>query len=102
MHEFEGLLFSRPEAFSFCIKLEGDILKLKEIRDSHTSPEEIDDSPLTAPSKRILKIFPAYKKVLHGVNIAREIGMYAITSECKHFSDWVLRISSLSDLPTHY
>jgi len=97
LHEFEGLLFSQPEAFSFCIKSKRDILKLMEIRDSHTSPEEIDDSPLTAPSKRILNIFPSYKKVLHGVNIAREIGMHTIAGECKHFSDWVLRILSLSE-----
>jgi len=97
MHEFEGLLFSKPEAFSYCIESERSINKLKEIRDSHTSPEDIDNSPSTAPSKRILEIYPEYKKVLHGVNIAKDIGMPTITSQCKHFSDWISRISTLSE-----
>jgi len=95
MHEFEGLLFSNPEAFSFCIKIENSIMKLHEIRNNYTSPEDIDNSPLTAPSKRILEIYPAYKKVLHGVNIARDIGLHTISNECKHFNDWILQISSL-------
>jgi len=95
MHEFEGLLFSNPEAFSYCIQSEDSILELKKIREAHSSPEDIDDDPITAPSKRISKIYPQYKKVLHGINIARDIGIHTIANECKHFESWLMRISSI-------
>ena len=95
MHEFEGLLFSNPEAFSYCIQSERSILELKKIRDVHSSPEDIDDDPITAPSKRILEIYPPYRKVLHGINIARDIGIHTIANECKHFENWLMRISAI-------
>jgi len=95
MHEFEGLLFSSPEAFSYCVQSESSILELKKIRDAHSSPEDIDNDPITAPSKRILKIYPPYRKVLHGISIARDIGIHTIANECKHFGNWLMRISAI-------
>ena len=50
MHEFEGLLFSDCSAFSHGIgrpDLEGDF---RNIRKQFATPEEMDDSPDTAPS----------------------------------------------------
>jgi hypothetical protein len=54
MHEFEGLLFSDPTRFGQGIGKPDLIAKFQEIRDQFTTPEEINDSPDTAPSKRIL------------------------------------------------
>lgn len=95
MHEFEGLLLSDPEAFSYCIQSRRDINQLKRIRDSHSSPEDIDDGPQTAPSKRIYEIYPPYRKVLHGITIAREIGIDTIANECQHFNGWLQRLSGV-------
>lgn len=53
IHEFEGLLFSDCAAFSRGIgrpDLEDDF---RGIRGAFATPEEIDDSPETAPSKRV-------------------------------------------------
>ena len=53
MHEFEGLLFSDCERFADSIgrpELEG---RFQAIRDAFSTPEEINDSPHTAPSKRV-------------------------------------------------
>ena len=55
MHEFEGLLFSDPEKLAAGMgkaSLWGD---LEAIKASFSTPEHINDSPLTAPSKRILQ-----------------------------------------------
>jgi hypothetical protein len=95
MHEFEGLLFSKPEAFSYCIQSQKSIDRLRKIRDAHTTPEDIDDGIRTAPSKQILEIYPSYSKITDGINIARDIGLPTITSECKHFSKWLTRISAM-------
>ena len=93
MHEFEGLLFSEPEAFSYCGLSQVDIHTLQNIRNTFTTPEDINDGLETAPSKRILDIHPSYSKVRDGINIARDIGLYTISSECKHFNGWLARLS---------
>ena len=53
MHEFEAMLFSDCEGFGCGIGREDLVEPLQAIRDQFASPEEIDDSPHTAPSKRI-------------------------------------------------
>ena len=53
------------------------------------SPEEINDDPQTAPSKRILNIFPKYKKVTDGTQIALKVGLEQIRKECPHFDEWM-------------
>ena len=59
------------------------------------TPEEIDDSPDTAPSKRIQALIPGYRKPLSGTLAARAIGLPRIRSACPHFSDWLDRLENL-------
>ena len=68
---------------------------LQAIRDSCASPEEIDDSPHTAPSKRIQQILPEYQKPLHGTLAAREISLPAMRAECPVFRRWMERLDRL-------
>jgi len=82
MHEFEGLLFSDCAAFSRGIgrpDLESDF---RRIRNQFVSPEEINDSPITAPSKRVEALMPGYEKPLFGTLAVLEIGLPQIRSEC--------------------
>ena len=67
MHEFEGLLFSDCASFSrgiYRAELQGSF---QEIRDGFNTPEDINDSPITAPSKRVKELVPGYEKPLLGV-----------------------------------
>ena len=89
MHEFEALLFSKPECFSFCNIKAADVQKLRLIRSKYITPEHINNSKNTAPSKRILEVFPQYNKILDGYNVAKHIGLDNIRSECKHFNQWI-------------
>ena len=92
MHEFEGLLFSDPEGFGRDIA-KGDLSpQFKAIRDEFETPEHINDSPDTAPSKRVLSLFPGYQQPLLGTLAAQEIGLDAIRRECPQFSDWIERL----------
>ena len=94
IHEFEGLLFSDCATFSRSIyrpDLEG---KLREIRDQFATPEEINDSPTTSPSKRVETLMPRYQKPIAGTLAAIAIGLPKIRSQCPHFSDWLDRLES--------
>jgi len=96
MHEFEGLLFSDTTKFANSIDRPDVLLDLQRIRSQFATPEEINDSPLTAPSKRILSLIPNYEKPLFGTLAILEIGLTAIRRECPLFNQWVLRLEQAS------
>lgn len=89
MHEFEGLLFSDCGAFSRGIHRPDLQPSFQAIRDEFATPEEIDDSPDKAPSKRVLALIPNYEKPLLGTLAVLEIGLDTIRNECPHFNDWL-------------
>ena len=95
MHEFEALLFSAPDILGGVIAEQGITNDLKSIADMFQTPEEIDDDPNTAPSKRILRLSPRYQKVLHGNIAAQRIGLALMRQKCPLFNDWQTRLESL-------
>ena len=97
-YEFEGLLFSDVSAFS-ALTGSGDRLvqELRDVRSRFPSPEEINDNPDTAPSKRIKKLMPEYQKVVAGPLIAMETGLDAIRAACPRFAEWLAKLESLGD-----
>ncbi len=97
MHEFEGLLFSDCAAFAKGIGQQRMRLPLQNIRDAFDSPEHINDSPQTAPSKRVIALVPGYSKPLHGVIAALEIGLESIRGQCGHFDGWLVRLERAGD-----
>ena len=96
MHEFEALLFSDCEGFSQGIGQPDLAQSFQAIRDEFDSPEEIDDSPVTAPSKRIEELVPGYPKPLFGNLAAMEIGIVAMRNACPHFRNWLNRLETFS------
>lgn len=92
MHEFEGLLFSDATRFGQGIGMPELSPKFQAIRDQYATPEEINDSPQTAPSKRILNLVPGYEKPLMGTLAILEIGLDAIRQECPLFRGWMERL----------
>ena len=95
MHEFEAMLFSDCEAFCRGIGRQGLAPFFQDVRNSFGTPEEIDDSPDGAPSKRIERKFEQYQKPLYGNLAALEIGLPRIRDECPHFSGWLDRLENL-------
>ena len=101
LHEFEGLLFSRPEAFgSVPAAQEAAVAELLDARARFASPEDINDSAVTAPSKRIKKALARYQKAVHGPRIARKIGLETIRGECTRFDGWLAALEALGDAQT--
>jgi hypothetical protein len=69
--------------------------RFQEIRNTFETPEEIDDSPATAPSKRVQALVPGYEKPLMGTLAVLEIGLEVIRSQCPHFRNWLERLENL-------
>ncbi|MBF0165710.1 MAG: DUF4276 family protein [Magnetococcales bacterium] len=98
MYEFEGLLFSDPAGLARGIDQDDLVTDFREIGNAFDTPEWINDSPNTAPSKRIKGVFPEYDKPLHGSLAALEIGLDAMMRECGLFRAWLDRIAALRPL----
>ena len=98
-YEFEALLFSDIRRFEWVLDGWTDDAeqRLQRIADAHSDPEEINDGPTTAPSKRLDAIFGGtYRKTEHGPLIAEDIGLDAIRRHCPRFNQWVTRLETLN------
>jgi len=96
MHEFEGLLFSDCSALSSVLGRPELRKQFEEIRAKFATPEEINDSPQNAPSKRIIALVPDYQKPLLGVLAVLGIGLERIREECPHFDAWLSHLEALA------
>jgi len=98
LHEYETMLFSDPDAFEFSFEnCAPAITALKAVAAAVPSIEHINDGPLTAPSKRIIDVLPAYggRKSSAGPDIAECIGIAAIRAKCPHFDQWLTKLEGL-------
>lgn len=90
MQEFEALLFSEPVILANSISQNAE--SITTIVDQFETPEEINDHPQTAPSKRIEGLYPGYQKTIMGITICKDIGIKAIRRKCPNFHRWVCRL----------
>lgn len=95
VHEFEALLFVQPERFGVWVDDIDVVDSLAKIAGQRPSPEDINDDPSTAPSKRILALMPGYEKPFHGPLIACDIGLDAMRRTCPHFCAWLDKLEQL-------
>ena len=89
MHEFEGLLFSDPDRFAQSLRKPDLAPELRAIRQEFQTPEDINDSPDTAPSKRILNLYRGYQKPVNGVRAMTALGLDTVREACPLFNAWV-------------
>jgi len=94
MHEFEALLFSDCVRFAEAIGHPNQATAFQAVRDLFRTPEHINDSPQTAPSKRVISIVNNYEKPLLGTLAALEIGIPIMRAQCPHFDTWLRVLES--------
>ena len=93
MHEYEALLLADVDSFRDCIGMsEPMIAELKKEVTKFLTPEHVNNSEQTAPSKRILRIYGKYQKVSDGTLIAMSIGIDKMIDRCPHFAEWVKKL----------
>ena len=94
MHEFEALLFS--DASILADKIGVAVAEIESVLDKFGEPEEIDDGPDTAPSKRLISLHNSYRKVAMGKTISEAIGIPTMREKCPHFGNWLIRLEQLA------
>ena len=96
LHEFEALIFSDITKlvieYPKCSK---EIEGLENILAKYNgNPELINNSPKTAPSKRIIAAIEgkkkySYNKPRSGAMVTAAIGLTVLMQRCRHFREWV-------------
>ena len=96
MYEFEGLLFSSPEAIENNIPPHSGLSDWARqvVGEFGGKPETINDSEQFAPSKR-LSGKARYIKTIHGPDIAGEIGLDVLREKCRGFGKWLSELEKL-------
>lgn len=96
-YEYEGLLFSDPQALAQTEPgWQASLPKLAAVRAAFTTPEHINDSYETKPSRRLEQLLqPGYKKTRHGPLAAERITLATMERECPHFRNWMERLRAL-------
>lgn len=91
LHEFEGLLFNNIAIFdqNFNPSELSSREELVQILYLYPNPELINDSSITAPSKRLKKIISGYSKIVYGSILAEDIGLDNIRQKSPRFHNWL-------------
>jgi hypothetical protein len=97
LHEFEALLFADPALMEEWLSLDFEVEPgtFVSIREAFESPEHINNNPEQAPGKRIKKLIPSYRKPIHGMVVAKEVGLEKMRQECRHFNAWLTKLENL-------
>jgi hypothetical protein len=91
-HEVEALMFASRDGFELVIDDEEKLELIDAINEEYPNPEDINNSPETAPSKRIKDIYEDYDKVGDGEMIFEMIGIEPMLEKCPRFSTWIDKI----------
>ena len=97
LHEFEAFLLVEPDRLiTMYPDGKNGIDRLKKDIENQ-SPEEINESPETAPSKRIIKFLPDYEgqKAQVGPLVAEDIGLIKLREKCPHFNEWITKLEKI-------
>lgn len=94
LHEFETLILSSPDSLLAGYPgEEAAVSALQKDISAFQNPEDINDNPATAPSKRIIRIFDQYDlkydKVNGGTLAILDLGLDAVRRECPKFNTWL-------------
>lgn len=95
MHEFEALLFS--DADILAEKTGIDVAQIRTIIEGFDNPEEINEDPVKAPSKRLGTLKSGYRKVAMGKTVSEAIGIQTIRRQCPHFDSWLTKLEHLKE-----
>lgn len=99
VHEFEALLFADLATVEAEVAglIEPAIFARLRREVTDIEPEAIDDGLQTAPSKRLLRCIPGYRKRVHGPSVAAAIGLPRLRARCPRFGAWLDWLDSLAD-----
>ncbi len=97
-HEFEALVLAALPSLAELLDAEDDLSGLRALKTEIgvTPPEEVNDGLETAPSKRLQRHIPGYRKTLHGPDVTADAGLATLRHACTRFNAWVARLEGLA------
>jgi hypothetical protein len=94
VHEVEALVLAGLDRLAALMPERSDAVEALASAVGATPPEEINDRPEWAPSKRLSRV-PGYDKVLHGPLVVEDVGVDALRLRCPRFGAWLARLEAL-------
>lgn len=95
-HEVEALMYSSMDGFELVMEEDEQLVKVQEIINNYPNPEDINNSPETAPSKRLQAIYH-YDKTSDGEMIFEMVGITPMLEKCPRFANWIKSITNRID-----
>ena len=96
VHEFEALLFSDANILSKNLNI--PLAFIENVLTECANPEAIDNSPQTAPFKRLETwTNGSYIKKIKGISLAQAIGIDKMRNACPNFDEWLKSIEALQE-----
>jgi hypothetical protein len=96
-HEFEALVLAGLDALRELLGTaeRPGVVALQALV-AAVPPEDVDDGPETAPSKRLEAHVPSYQKTVHGPLVVEATGLAKLRAACPGFDVWVTKLEGLS------
>ena len=73
-----------------------DYKGIRAVIDNFPNPEGINDSPETAPSKRMQRLIQGCNKITYGISLIEYTGIDVILSKCPHFREWIETLKAVA------
>jgi len=90
LHEFEPWVIAAALGTSHVLGDSSVAKKLQEeARKVGDDVELLNDSSVTAPSKRVYRCWPDYDKVTDGIEVIREAGLESVIGRCPGLRSWI-------------
>ncbi len=95
-HEFEALVLAALDALAALLDAteSSGIAALRGLL-AQMAPEDINDGAATAPSKRLARHVPSYRKTVHGPLAVEATGLGVLRKACPRFDSWIAKLEAL-------
>jgi len=94
LHEFEAWVYACPTTLPNVMAEPAKQSQFADTCRTHPTPEHINERPGQNPAARIVNLFPAYRKTLHGPTATNRIGLQLIRDRCPHFHEWLTKLET--------
>jgi hypothetical protein len=94
LHETEAWVLAAAEELGELVDAPRLARTLRTHVTSAGGPERVNDGPDTAPSKRILRACPTYRKVVDGPDATELLGLGTLREACPHLDTWLERLEA--------
>lgn len=99
MHELEALYFAEPATLATVLETPEMADKFAAVAAAAGGCEQINDSPTTAPSKRLQVMCPRYIKgrssAAHAPRLGAKLSLTTVRGQCPRFDAWLASIEKL-------